>query len=154
MLIPKITKKIEFSAGHRLLNYIGKCNSPHGHEYLAEITISASRGYNKNSMVIDFGDVKEHVKSWIDLKWDHGFLLNSNDTSLIESLKSAPYTCPDYPKLYIFDNVNPTAEMMARELYEKVVHPIFSGIDKDRLVAAYSVTIWETPSSCATYGEA
>ena len=31
---------ITFDAGHRLLNYPGKCASPHGHTFTAEVLVA------------------------------------------------------------------------------------------------------------------
>ena len=38
-----VTKRIEFCYGHRLLDYDGICQHPHGHNALAEIEVGARR---------------------------------------------------------------------------------------------------------------
>jgi 6-pyruvoyltetrahydropterin/6-carboxytetrahydropterin synthase len=128
---------ITFDAGHRLLNYDGKCASPHGHTFTAEVLVVA-RDLNRLGLAIDFGDVKGPLKRWIDDHWDHGFLLNDEDAHLAAALRVIPEA-----KLYLFRRMNPSAEVLARELY---------GVARDRIgdVVA-SVRIWESPNQYAEY---
>src|SRR5437660_997854 len=98
--------EIAFDAAHRLLNYRGKCASPHGHTFKAEVMVGASR-LNPIGIAIDFGQLKVGLKVWIDEHWDHGFLLNSDDVQLVEALRTVPES-----KLYLFPGVNPSAETM------------------------------------------
>jgi len=81
------TKAIDFCAGHRLLNYDGKCAHVHGHNLRAEIEVT-SANLNTSGMVIDFGLIKDAVKTWIDDRWDHGFLVNQFDYPMLEFLKT------------------------------------------------------------------
>jgi 6-pyruvoyltetrahydropterin/6-carboxytetrahydropterin synthase len=129
----KVTKQIEFSYGHRLRNYDGKCQHIHGHNGVAEVELS-SEDLDDRGMVYDFGDLKDDVKGWIDEKMDHAMLVRHDDP-LIEYLEETgePY--------YVMDE-NPTAEAIAREIYEYAEsqgHPVTS------------VELWETGSSYATY---
>ena len=57
-----VTKRIEFCYGHRLLDYDGICQHPHGHNAVAEIEVGASELDSRN-MVCDFGDIKRIVKA-------------------------------------------------------------------------------------------
>ncbi len=129
----KVTKQIEFSYGHRLRNYDGACRHIHGHNGLAEVELS-SEELDDRGMVYDFGDLKDDVKGWIDENMDHAMLVRHDDP-LIEYLEETgePY--------YVMDE-NPTAEAIAREIYEYAEsqgHPVTS------------VKLWETGSSYATY---
>ena len=129
----KVTKQIEFSYGHRLRNYDGKCQHVHGHNGVAEVELS-SEELDDRGMVYDFGDLKDDVKGWIDEKMDHAMLVRHDDP-LIEYLEETgePY--------YVMQE-NPTAEAIAREIYEYAEsqgHPVTS------------VRLWETGSSYATY---
>ena len=129
----KVTKQIEFSYGHRLRNYDGKCQHVHGHNGIAEVELS-SEELDDRGMVYDFGDLKDDVKGWIDDNMDHAMLVRHDDP-LIEYLEETgePY--------YVMDE-NPTAEAIAREIYEYAEsqgHPVTS------------VRLWETGSSFATY---
>ena len=128
---------IAFDAGHRLLGYPGKCASPHGHTFTAEVLI-AGRDLDSLGLVVDFGDVKGPLKRWIDEQWDHGFLLNDRDGALIEAFAAVPEA-----KLYLFQDANPSAEVMARELY---------GVARERIgEVVRSVRIWESPHQYAEY---
>ena len=39
----RVTRRIDFCYGHRLLNYDGKCKNLHGHNGRAEIVIAAEK---------------------------------------------------------------------------------------------------------------
>lgn len=80
-----ITKKIDFCAGHRLLNYSGKCKNVHGHNLQLEVAFS-SRTLNQYGMVVDFSNIKDQVKQWVDDNLDHGFVANYRDGSMIKFL--------------------------------------------------------------------
>src|SRR4029079_161372 len=73
-----VTKRIEFCYGHRLLDYEGICQHPHGHNAVAEIEVAAVDLDSRN-MVCDFGDIKSVVKTWIDQELDHKMLLRKDD---------------------------------------------------------------------------
>ena len=129
--------KIDFDAAHRLLEYNGKCSSPHGHTYQAEVTIETP-DLDNLGLSIDFGDVKKPLKTWVDKYWDHAFLLNSEDEVLISALAAIQES-----KIYKFDGRNPSAEVMAETLYSVMFEELGS--------AVASVRIWEGASSYAEY---
>ena len=129
--------EITFDAGHRLLNYPGKCASPHGHTFRAEIIIEGD-SLDPLGLVMDFGDIKRAIKAWIDDHWDHGFLVNSEDDELINALAAVAEA-----KVYKFAGVNPSAEAMARELFS-----VARGMLGTRLAA---VRIWESKSQYAEF---
>ncbi len=129
-----IAKEFEFDAAHRLYEYEGKCANIHGHRYKAEIMIKGKE-LTYQGILIDFGDLKTIIGKWIDDNWDHALLLNSLD-KLLQGL------CDD-TKHYMFMDINPTAEAMAKELYEIA--------DRDFPDQIAQVTIWETPTSRAIY---
>jgi 6-pyruvoyltetrahydropterin/6-carboxytetrahydropterin synthase len=106
--------EVTFDSGHRLLDYEGKCAFPHGHTYRAEIFLSAD-SLDPLGLVFDFTELKRRIKDWIDAHWDHAFLVNSRDTELIAGLSRLTKN-----RLYTFQQENPSCEVMARELYNKV----------------------------------
>jgi len=77
-----VTKKLHFSASHRLHNQklsakrnkeiYGKCNNPHGHghNYIIEGTV-AGKENPKTGMVIDLSHLKDIVNNSIIKKVDH-----------------------------------------------------------------------------------
>ena len=82
-----VTKRIEFCYGHRLLDYDGICQHPHGHNAIAEIEVRTDELDSRN-MVCDFGDIKRIVKGWIDRELDHKMLLRHDDP-LVEAAAAA-----------------------------------------------------------------
>lgn len=132
-----IRAEVSFSAGHRLLDYDGKCISPHGHSYTAELVANGGQ-LDAVGMLLDFTDLQQAATSWIRENWDHAFLVNDQDNEMIDALKMIPAS-----RTYRFDGCNPTAEHMARVLYDAVEAGV-GGLLK-------SVTVWETRSQAATF---
>ena len=128
-----VTKRIEFCYGHRLLDYDGMCKHPHGHNAVAEIELRAE-SLDVRNMVADFGDIKRLVKGWVDRELDHRMILRHDDP-LVTSLRELG------EPVYVVDS-NPTAERIARLLYD---------VSRQQGLPAVRVTVWETPSSWATY---
>jgi 6-pyruvoyltetrahydropterin/6-carboxytetrahydropterin synthase len=131
----KVTKEIRFCYGHRLLDYSGPCRHLHGHNGLAEVTI-VSETLDGLGMVVDFDEVKQAVKGWIDDNLDHRMLLSKEDPTLPLLREAGEPVVP-------FDG-NPTAESIARKIFE---HARESGLPVER------VRLWETDTSWAEYGE-
>jgi 6-pyruvoyltetrahydropterin/6-carboxytetrahydropterin synthase len=131
-----VTKRIEFCYGHRLLDYNGVCRHPHGHNGVAEIEVLTDALDHRN-MVVDFSDLKRVVKEWIDRELDHKMILRHDDP-LVASLRALG------EPVYVVDS-NPTAERIARLLYE---------VSREQGLPVSRVTLWETPTSWATYSEA
>jgi 6-pyruvoyltetrahydropterin/6-carboxytetrahydropterin synthase len=128
-----VTTVIHFCYGHRLLDYQGKCRHLHGHNGRVEIELAAAR-LDRLGMVRDFTEIKRAIQSWIDAHLDHQMILCKDDpaVALLRRLKEP---------LYLLD-VNPTAEHLARLVYEQAT----------RLgLPVTAVHLWETESSCATY---
>ncbi len=69
-----VTKLIDFCYGHRLLKYEGKCRHLHGHNGRVEIRLRGDT-LDERGMLMDFGDVKETMKRWIDDNLDHRMIL-------------------------------------------------------------------------------
>jgi 6-pyruvoyltetrahydropterin/6-carboxytetrahydropterin synthase len=129
----QVTKVIEFSYGHRLLNHDGKCRYLHGHNGLLEVDIDAD-ALDAMGMVIDFAQVNEVVKTWVDQNLDHRMLLCRADP-LAQPLIDAG------EPVYLMDD-NPTAENIARLIWQAARR---AGL----LVG--EVRLWETSTSRATY---
>ena len=130
-----VTKKIEFCYGHRLLDYDGMCKHPHGHNAVAEIEIQAD-SLDARNMVADFGDIKRVVKGWVDRELDHRMILRRDDP-LVQCLQSLG------EPVYLLES-NPTVERIARLVYD---------ISREQGFPVVRVTVWETPTSWATYSE-
>jgi 6-pyruvoyltetrahydropterin/6-carboxytetrahydropterin synthase len=128
-----VTKRIDFCYGHRLLDYDGICKHPHGHNAIAEIEIRTDTLDTRN-MVADFSDIKRVVKSWIDRELDHKMILRHDDplVKLLQGLGEP---------IYVVDS-NPTVERIARLIFD---------VSREHGLPVSRVTVWETPSSWATY---
>jgi len=129
----EIVKHIDFCFGHRLIDYHGKCNQPHGHNGRVEIHL-ASAALDAFGMVADFREVRHTVAAWIDANWDHRMILRRDDplADAITALGQAAFLMDE----------NPTTENLARLLYATVAE--FG-------LPVVAVTLWETPDSYATY---
>jgi 6-pyruvoyltetrahydropterin/6-carboxytetrahydropterin synthase len=128
-----VTKQIEFCYGHRLLDYDGLCKHPHGHNAVAEIEVRTEL-LDRRNMVVDFGEIKGLVKDWVDRELDHRMILRQDDP-LAKALQEMG------EPVYLLDS-NPTAERIARLLFD---------ICRQHGLLVSKVTVWETPSSWATY---
>jgi 6-pyruvoyltetrahydropterin/6-carboxytetrahydropterin synthase len=128
-----VTKRIDFCYGHRLLDYDGICKHPHGHNAVAEIEIRTD-ALDRRNMVADFSDIKRVVKNWVDRELDHKMILRHDDplVKLLQSLGEP---------MYLVDS-NPTVERIARLIYD---------VSREQGLPVFRVTVWETPTSWATY---
>jgi len=129
----QVSKSVSFCYGHRLLNYTGKCQHLHGHNARAVITLE-SKVLDERGMVEDFSEVKRLVWSWLDEEIDHTLLLHRDDP-VLPVLQSAG------ERVMVTDE-NPTAEVIARMIYEFVA---------DKGYPVTGVTLWETETSFASY---
>lgn len=112
-------RKIHFCAGHRVLNHESKCANAHGHNYVLWAYANATQ-LDSIGRVIDFSVIKEKLGGWIEENWDHTFLINERDSTLITighylSKNKPVYICP----------FNPTAEEMAKYLIELICPMLF-----------------------------
>ncbi|OQA91669.1 MAG: 6-carboxy-5,6,7,8-tetrahydropterin synthase [Elusimicrobia bacterium ADurb.Bin231] len=114
----------DFSAAHSLKNYKGKCENLHGHNYKVRVFV-AGESLDNSGMLMDFTELKRDVSS-ILLLLDH--------------------KCLD--DVEPFDKTNPTAENIAKYIYDKLKMKIQTpgrSIEK--------VFVWETDKNCAVYYE-
>lgn len=129
----QVTKVIEFSYGHRLLEHKGKCRYLHGHNGMVEVDIE-SEAVDAMGMVVDFSDVNGIVKTWIDDNLDHKMLLCDADPAAAV-LKDAG------EPIYLMRD-NPTAENIARLIWQA---------SRERGMPVTEVRVWETSTSRAAY---
>ena len=79
----KVAKEFKWEMGHRLPDHFGNCKNIHGHSY--KMIVEFDGNLNENEMIIDFYDVDKLLKPLID-RLDHAFMVNKNDTAVIEFL--------------------------------------------------------------------
>jgi 6-pyruvoyltetrahydropterin/6-carboxytetrahydropterin synthase len=133
----QVTKTIEFSYGHRLMDHQGKCRYLHGHNGMVEVDVEAE-ALDRMGMVIDFVHVNEIAKRWIDGNLDHRMLLCRDDpfVSLMQQANEPVYLMDD----------NPTAENIAKLIWTET---------RKQGLPVSEVRVWETSTSRAMYrGEA
>jgi 6-pyruvoyltetrahydropterin/6-carboxytetrahydropterin synthase len=123
----ELTVEREFSSGHYLRNYHGRCENPHGHNYKVCITLAGSE-LDQAGLLLDFKLLKQVMRPVID-RIDHQML---ND-------------------LEPFTTINPSAENIARYFYEQTNEQL-TGMTSGR-VRVKDCTIWETDTTSATYYE-
>jgi 6-pyruvoyltetrahydropterin/6-carboxytetrahydropterin synthase len=128
-----VTKRIDFCYGHRLLDYDGICKHPHGHNAIVEIEIRTD-SLDRRNMVSDLSDIKRVMKGWIDRELDHKMILRADDplTSILQEMGEP---------IYVLDS-NPTVERIARLIFD---------VARDQGLPVARITVWETPTSWATY---
>ena len=129
----EITRNLSFCYGHRLLNYDGKCKHLHGHNARAVIILEQEE-LDDRGMLVDFKDIKDVVKKWVDAELDHNMLLCKDDP-ILPVLREAG------ERFFVMDD-NPTAENIAKLIYEFVAAADYPVID---------VSIWETDTCYASY---
>jgi 6-pyruvoyltetrahydropterin/6-carboxytetrahydropterin synthase len=119
----QVSVKTHFDAAHQIRGHRGKCRELHGHRWEVEVVISA-REIDELGMAVDFALVKKMIHDLVE-SYDHRLL---ND-------------------LEAFTTANPTAENIARELYQKVCRdlPVKAEITL--------VRVWESPDCWASYSE-
>ena len=123
----EITVEAGFSSGHYLRNYRGKCENPHGHNYRVFVTLVGSE-LDEAGLLLDFKLLKQVMRPAVDYL----------DHQMINDLKP-------------FDEVNPSAENLARYFYEQTadqLHEMTGG-----RVRVKDCTLYETDTSFARYSE-
>lgn len=115
-----------FPAAHALRNYHGKTEPIHGHNWRAKITIAGGQ-VDSMGLLIDFVPLQTEIARVIG-RLDHQFL---NEV--------AP-----------FDTVNPSAENIARYLYDEFALSV-PPMQPEFEVHVSRVEVWETDNCSAVY---
>jgi 6-pyruvoyltetrahydropterin/6-carboxytetrahydropterin synthase len=141
----RITRRLEFDAGHRIPDHASQCRHLHGHRYAIEVTLSGeiidAAGKPVNGMVMDFGDMKTIAREHVVDRWDHAFLVYRGDTAVVEFLAGMP----DH-KTVVLDTI-PTAENLAREAF-RILDPVYRDTYGNHL-RLERVRLYETPNCWA-----
>lgn len=117
----EIAVEQHFDAAHFLRNYHGKCEALHGHRYRLIARVRAVK-LDESGLGLDFTELKRLLAESTK-KLDH-ILLND---------------------IKPFDNINPSAENIARSVFEELKPKIKTGVN------LYAVEVWESPESQAIY---
>lgn len=110
-----LTIKEHFDAAHSLYGYPGPCSELHGHTWEIEVTV-CGRKLDEIDLVYDFKSLKDDVRA-ILVDYDHHHL----------------------NEVKPFDKISPTAENIARIIYDRLAQAM------DPRVKVYEVAVWESP---------
>ncbi len=113
-----------FAAAHNLRGYKGKCEDLHGHNYKVRVTL-AGQELDSVGLLYDFVHLKQVIQSVIR-SLDHKYL----------------------NELPPFDVVNPSAENIARYIYDESAKQLREAPNGAGIA---SITVWETEVTAATY---
>ncbi len=133
--------------GHRVPNHKSKCRHLHGHRYKIELGVDdrviTTKGASNEGMVIDYGDLKDILKSEIEDTFDHRFLMCEDDSFRKQHLWNS---IENEEIGLVLVNFIPTAENLAKHWYELLETKL-----KQHDIAIKFVKVWETPTSTATH---
>lgn len=135
-----MTKRLEFDAGHRLLNHESKCANVHGHRYAVEVTITLEDGASLDhaGRIVDFGDVKAIFGGWLDDTMDHTFIAHRADP-LLEAISASQ------KKPVVVMDVEPSAENLAI-FFLRTARAM---LDVPGVRRVTNLVVYETPTSRA-----
>ena len=123
----EISKDFMFSAAHQIRFHGGKCERLHGHNWRVRVHARAS-SLNRIGMVVDFADLQRLVAEAC-ARFDH------------QNVNEVPP----------FDEVNTTAENLARFFYQEVDRRLLES--EGGRVRVSKVEVWENQGSLAVYRE-
>lgn len=111
-----------FAAAHNLINYKGKCEELHGHNWKVEVIVKGDM-LDKAGMLIDFKILKKFLKEILD-KLDHKYL----------------------NELEYFKGKSPSSENIAKFIYDEMDRKLSNSQAEIK-----EVRCWESINSCAIY---
>jgi 6-pyruvoyltetrahydropterin/6-carboxytetrahydropterin synthase len=117
----ELTVRDHFDAAHSLRGYPGECHRLHGHTWDVEVTVVGEE-LDDIGIVYDFKRLKDDLRAILD-DYDHVFL----------------------DEVAPFDKVNPTAENLARVVYERLAGAVGTA------VSVREVAVWESPIAKLVY---
>lgn len=117
----EIIVESNFSAAHQLRGYKGKCENLHGHNWKVQV-VFAKMSLNKIGLVLDFVKAKRLLEK----------ILSELDHKNIN-------------RIGLFKKNNPTSELIAKFIFDRL-----KKLAKNQATLK-KVSVWETPTSCASY---
>jgi 6-pyruvoyltetrahydropterin/6-carboxytetrahydropterin synthase len=117
----QLTVRDHFDAAHTLRGYPGECHRLHGHTWDVEVTV-AGDVLDEIGIVYDFKRLKDDLHAVL-VDYDHVFL----------------------DEVAPFDEMNPTAENLARVICERLSATVVE------VVSVVEVAVWESPVAKLVY---
>ncbi|QQR83807.1 6-carboxytetrahydropterin synthase QueD [Candidatus Peregrinibacteria bacterium] len=145
-----VGKEFTFDAAHFLPQYYGKCERMHGHTYKLRVVVEGKVG--ENGLVIDFVILKRIVKRQVLDLLDHQVI---NDVIKIASCENTAQ--------WIWEQLSDLETLIQQELDDPNLPDSITkyfndqngeGMDTSEFsdqVRLHEVTLWETPTSFASY---
>ena len=96
----EVRVETSFSSAHHLLNYKGKCENLHGHNWKVEV-YAQGRELDKSNILVDFKTLKQYVNQVIDY-------LDHKDLNELEEFKGE----------------SPSSEFIAKFIFYKIKEQI------------------------------
>jgi len=118
----EVTVKKSFSAAHLLKDIGGKCEELHGHNFIVEVSVTASE-LNQEGLLVDFRTLKQ----WTDE------ILTELDHKHLNALPC-------------FMNMNPSSENIARFIYDGITAKA-----RQERIKVSRVTVWESDNARVSY---
>lgn len=141
----RITRRLEFDAGHRIPNHQSLCRHLHGHRYALEVTLSGDpigiAGDAREGMVMDFSEVRAIAQRELIDTWDHAFIAWREDRTVLDFLA----TIPEHRTVVV--DAPPTAEHLAQTAFG-VLDRAYRDIYGNHLQLE-RVRLYETPNCWA-----
>ena len=119
----RIFVEIRFSSAHSIQHYNGPCGELHGHTWKVKVEVLSEKT-NELGLSIDFKDLKKISESVVS-RLDHQYI----------------------NKIKPFQNENPTAENIAKYIYQQIKKKLPDNVRMS------TVTVWESESTGVTYTE-
>jgi 6-pyruvoyltetrahydropterin/6-carboxytetrahydropterin synthase len=120
----EISVEENFAAAHNLRHYHGKCEDLHGHNYKVRVVLEGQE-LDSSGLLYDFVHLKQVIQG----------VIKSLDHRYLNELKP-------------FDTLNPSAENIARHIYDETAKHLGKS---PGLARVSGVTVWETDTAAATY---
>ena len=92
----ELKTQMYFAGAHHLLNYDGKCENQHGHNWLVEAYVKGNK-LDKSNILIDYKVIKSELKKVLDYL-DH----------------------KDINELPEFKGISPSSEIISKYIYDKL----------------------------------
>jgi 6-pyruvoyltetrahydropterin/6-carboxytetrahydropterin synthase len=120
-----------------------KCRSIHGHSWHITLTLKATK-LDDQGMVVEFGQLKRHWRTWLDTHLDHTLMLHQDDP-LVVLLRGSE---PDL-RLFLLPT-DPTTENLAEHLTRQA-QVLLESLGYSPQVQVERVRLEETQVNAAEY---
>lgn len=148
----RVCRTFTVESGHMLSKHPEDCRFPHGHTRRVEVVVSRE-SLDDRDMVVDFKALKLAVAQCIE-QFDHRMALNSTDPLRADMERIHPGST------VVFENQDPTTEVMAAKIYASVQAILEAGFEAEphyhipaQTLTLERIRVWETPSSWAEVGD-